>query len=60
MTAHLPGTGIAHVIISILKFVLLIALSPIFLLLAVSYMILHSNRAPCQVQSVPGGEFSNP
>ena len=55
MTTHPPDGLIAHAILSIFKFVLLIVLSPIFLLLAVFYMILHANRAPCQVLPAPEG-----
>jgi hypothetical protein len=59
MILHLPVGELAHAILSILKYAVMIALSPIFLVLALFYVILHSNRTPRKMQPGPGAQFSN-
>jgi hypothetical protein len=49
MALHLNDGIIAHSASSFMKCTLMIALSPVFLLLALFYMILHADRAECYV-----------
>jgi hypothetical protein len=43
---HLLGGSITHILMSIIRFCLTILLYPVFFLLALFYVILHSNRNP--------------
>ena len=58
MTLHLMDEMMARVAASLIKYALMILLSPIFFMLAVFYMILHSSRTPSRASTGPPGDDS--